>query len=114
MTTTDLRDGWKRRGIEWAMLPATAEDFFALRVDVKRLGTTDQITNGLIGWIAARASGQDTSGTSPRTAATYRKILVEVAKRRKRRVGANAHNPRGVEVMSGGRGFDREPELVSA
>src|SRR5712671_874773 len=95
--TTDLRDGWKKRGIEWAMLPATLDDLAQLREEILRLGEPAQVANGLLGWLTARAKGQDTSGTGTPTAARYRKILAEVAKRRKRRVPANAHNPRYVK-----------------
>lgn len=85
----DLRDGWKRRGLEWAMLPATLAELAALRADVKALGYGDQLANGLTGWLAAKASGQPTN-TSPQTAATYRKILARVDRRRRRRVAYRA------------------------
>lgn len=112
--TKDLRDGWRKRGIEWAMLPATLDDLAALRDEIKGLGCTDQVANGIVGWVSARAAGQDTSGTGGPTAARYRKILAEVEASRRKRRGRAAHNPRSRPVMSGGHRLTREPELVSA
>lgn len=88
MTSTDRPDGpnqsdgtepLRRRDLrnEATYLPTSVEELVALRQAVIDLGHTEQIANGLIGWLIAKAGRQPDAG-SARTRSAYRKILAEL------------------------------------
>ncbi len=61
-----------RNEAEW--LPSSLDDVVAIHDVLKASGQSDQVTNGIVGWLVSKKAGRPDNLGSP-TRSTYRKVL---------------------------------------